>query len=1188
MFLKQITLCGFKSFCDKVDFSFSPGVTCIVGPNGCGKSNILDAFKWVLGEQSARSLRGRQMIDMIFSGSAVRKSSGVAQVDLLFDNTDRTLSIDQDEVTITRKLYRSGESEYMLNQTSARLKDIRELLMDTGVGVDAYSIIEQGKVDILLQSSPTDRRIIFEEAAGISKYKARKREAQRKMERTEQNLLRVSDIIEELEKRLRSVKLQATKARNYKQYETRLNELRSSFAMSEFHRFSQKTDQFQHEIDTLSDKATALRTDIDRQEKNDSQITVQLDNLAEQINQSDNDLVRAKTNFAGQQERIEAARHRVKEQNELFDRSKDRLNHDTQRLKENQIELDTHQQAIDQLQQKMQQIHAQIDQYNEKDQALARSLAQSQAVLEDEKAGIIDLLRKSAQANNEIIRLKTHHESLVGQQGKLSERDAVIASDLQTHLEQQSQLENRLTEMDTIIAEETRKLEEKKTQAGQIDSVRQQLVDQLASAKEQRSALLSRQEILNDLQKNMEGIGAGVRKLLDQRKQNNEQGPLAHIVGLVADIFEVDVNHTRTIEAALGERDQHLVVSDSRPLLTQPELFSDLPGRLTMLCVDRLPPIMNERDFSDQPGFVARAIDLVRYPAQYEQLARHLLCKTIVVESLEAAMLMARDDVTNHRFVTVDGKMVEPDGRVVVGPPTSAAGLISRKSELRQIGDQLSDLETNIETLSDQLNHTQAQASHVDDVQQELRSAIYQSNTARVEASAALQNITETIDRLTSEQPLIAQEVSLIEQQINEVFTQKSQSSCTIEEIDRENKEREARVNQLQVAIDEMVDQRGEVQEQLTQAKVAAGQFTEKKAASVEVINNLRRARLELESSVESAGHDIEQCKARIDEAELTIKTGQEELGRLTDQIDQFEGQCAQLRNQRDTLRLESEGLVKLVKAARGELETTETSLHQQQMNMAETKVRQDELVGRILDELGVDLSQRYNAYEPEEQDWEKVETEIADLRQKLSRLGNVNLDAIHELEELQERHTFLTTQRDDLAESQRQLEQLIEKLNQESRERFSAMFEEIRENFRGLFRKLFGGGKADIILEDPEDILECGIEIVAQPPGKDLQSISLMSGGEKSMTAIALLMSIFKARPAPFAFLDEVDAALDETNNDRFNMIVKEFVEHSQFIVITHSKRTMGIADQLYGITMQEPGISTRVSVQLNQVNVA
>jgi chromosome segregation protein len=1188
MLLKRVTICGFKSFSDAVDFDFGPGVTCIVGPNGCGKSNVVDAFKWVLGEQSARSLRGRQMSDMIFNGSSTRKSSGVAQVDLVFDNTDRKLPIDQTEITVTRKLYRSGESEYLLNKDVARLKDVRELFMDTGIGVDAYSVIEQGRVDQLLQSSPVDRRIIFEEAAGISKYKARKREAERKLERTQQNLLRVADVIDELEKRLRSVKLQAGKARSFKEYQARLNELRASYAMAEYHRFTEEIARVSGETQGCNDRITALRTDIDRHEADESQVTLQLDALAEQINHADNEVVRAKSSLAAQEERIEASRRRSEEQQTQRGRAAERLQSETRRLDESQRELAQVQESAVDLQRQTHDLHARIADLNEQDRSLARDLTQAQAILEDEKAGIIDLLRKSAQTHNEIVRLNTHRESLVGQKGRLALRDVQIADELESALEQKAQLDRRMREVEALIAEETRKLEEKKLEAARVHTMRQRLVDELAHSKERRSALLSRQDLLNDLQQKMDGVGAGVRKLLDESRQENHPRALNGVVGLVADLIDTDVQYAPIIEAVLGDCDQCLVIAEGEAFLTHPKVFADLPGRLTVLCEDRLPPVVNPRDFSGQPGYVARAIELVRFPTAHETVARHLLGKTIVVETLDDALAMARSDVFGHRFVTRRGEVLEPDGRVSLGPSGSTAGLISRKSELRDIEVQLSDVDSRIVTLTDQLNRNEAEVSHLDGVQQELRTAIYESNTARVEANAALQNIAETVQRLTNEQPLIAREVAFIEQQINEVLEKSAEGGKSLEAIEAENKERERLVAEHQDRIDAVVGTRREVQEQVTQAKVSAGQLTEKRAAAAETINTLRRSIHEMETSVVAAKHDIEQCEGRIADAENAMALAREQSTLLTAEIQKLETAAVELRKQRDDLRQNLETLTHTVKTVRSELAAEEARLHEQQMSLAQTTVRRDELVARIIDELGVNLSERYMQYEHQEQDWAKVEAEIVELRGKMERLGNVNLDAIAELEELEKRHSFLAGQRDDLTESHRQLEQLIARLNEESQERFKTAFEQIRENFRALFRKLFGGGRADIILEDPANVLDCGIEIVAQPPGKELQAISLMSGGEKSMTAIALLMSIFKTRPAPCAILDEVDAALDEANNDRFNRIIKEFVTEAQFIIITHSKRTMSIGDRLYGITMQEAGVSTRVSVQLGNANVA
>lgn len=1191
MILKRITVSGFKSFCDRVDFDFGPGVTCIVGPNGCGKSNVVDAFKWVLGEQSARSLRGRQMTDMIFNGSSSRKSSSVAQVDLLFDNADRSLPPDHEEITVTRKLYRSGESEYLVNQQVSRLKDIRDMFMDTGVGVDAYSVIEQGKVDSLLQSSPQDRRIIFDEAAGISRYKARRKEAERKLERTGQNLLRVADIIEELEKRLRSVKLQAGKARSYKEYEARLNELRSSYALAEFHRFTQESVALNREVAACTDEATALRTEIDRLEVEGVRATLRMDRLAEEIGVAENALVTAKSQQAAQIERMEGARRRMEEQSAISQRVSERITADTARQSDAEQALSAELAAAESLQQETQSLHAQTDQLNEQDRALARQLTAAQAILEDEKTGIIDLVRRSAQVHNEIIRLNTHRESLVDQKGRLAVRDAQITAELEGMLQQRAELEMRVREVDGLIGEQTRTLADKKEEAGRANHLRQQLFDELATAKERRSALLSRRELLHDLQQRMEGVGAGVRTVLDYKRELAEvdrAGEADWIVGLVADIFDADIEHAAWIEAALGEMDQHLVVTDSRRLFEFERTRGELPERITALCLDRLPPVLNDRDYAGQDGVIARASDLVRFSESFGQIARHLLGRTFMVESMEVAQRLAADDVTGHRFVTRRGEVVEPDGRVRVGPAASRAGLISRKSELADLDVQLANLDATIERLADQLNRTQAEVAHLEGVQQELRTAIYESNTARVEAVSARQRITETIDRLTTEQPLIMRETMFLDVQIHEVLARSEQGGRSLEDMERENKAREERISEHQQRIDALVADRARLQELQTQTRVRAGQLAEKRAAVAERTNTWRRTLRELEQAILAARHDVEQCAARIEEAQRTIAVGEEEVRALAIRIAELDDQTTRLRHERDALRLEMDARTQSIKTSRVRLEEVEARLHEHQMRLAETTVRRDELVTRTREEMNIDLAQRYASYEYQEQDWSAVEAEIAELRGKMDRLGNVNLDAITELEELEQRHTFLTGQRDDLVSSQKQLEQLIAMLNIESKDRFLESFNQIRENFRGLFRKLFGGGRADIILEDEANVLESGIEIVAQPPGKDLQIISLMSGGEKSMTAIALLMSIFKTRPAPFAIMDEVDAALDEANNERFNRIVKEFVSESQFIIITHSRWTMNIGDRLYGITMQEPGVSTRVSVQFNEAEVA
>ncbi|MCB9849792.1 MAG: chromosome segregation protein SMC [Phycisphaerales bacterium] len=1181
MILKRVAMSGFKSFADRVEFEFAPGVTCIVGPNGCGKSNVVDAFKWVLGEQSARSLRGRQMLDMIFNGSSARKSAGMAQVDLIFGNEDRTLPIDRDEVSITRKLFRSGESEYMVCGEPSRLKDIREMFMDTGVGTTAYAVIEQGKVEGLLHSSPTERRVIFEEAAGISKYRARKKEAERKLGRTEQNLLRLADIVEEVEKRLRSVKLQAGKARNFQEYDQRLRELRASFAMAEYHRFSQALVSVQKLVDEANDEGSRLRTTIDQNEAKAAEFLGQSDALSEEIAACDNRLVNVRSEVSANEERVEAANKRIEEQQAALQRAQQRLTADEERSREQHAELDEVQEHAHALQEETHAQNSVIDELTGKEQTLNRNLTQSQAVLEDEKAGIFDLLRRTSQLHNEITSLAQHSENLSDQKGRLSERDAAISTELEQIITRRSALDGKLREVEDLIERDTQRLEEKKEAARIVDAERAEYTEQLAEAKEARSALMSRRQVLQDLQKRMDGVGAGVRQILDRKLLTEGEAAMEAVYGLVADAFETDVPRAHIVEAAIGDHDQHLVVRESAAFLADPGLLANLPERTTILCLDRLPQSEPCADFSDQPGFVAPAQSFVRYTETLEPLARALLGKTIVVDTLANALAMSAVDPGGHRFVTLDGEVVEPDGRVRIGPPHSSAGLISRRTELRSIDVQLSELGARIDELADALNRSSAQNLHLEQVQQELRTAIYELHTARVETRAALQSIEESIRRLTSEQPLIAGEVASIEQELAEAAARSSQTQTSLVELEQSSKEREAHVASLQEEIAALVIERDAIAVKLTEARVAAGQLMEKRAAAAETINALRRSIRTAEEAVEAAQHEIEDCKARIEESTAAIATSRERLAELQETLTQVENEGRELRRRREELRSAMEELASATRELRRNLGEAEQRLHEQQMALQEAKIHRDELIARVRDELELDLAQMYESYEHADQDWQAVEDEIAELRQKIQRLGNINLDAITELEELEEREAFLSGQRNDLEDARKQLDTLITQLNTECEKRFSEAFYAIRDNFRELFRKLFGGGKADIILENPDDPLETGIEILARPPGKELQSITLMSGGEKSMTAIALLMSIFRSRPSPFAILDEVDAALDEANNERFNGIIQEFLDRSQFIVITHSKRTMSIGDQMYGVTMQEPGVSTRVSVK-------
>lgn len=1179
MKLRKLTVQGFKSFADKTVIEFDDGVTGIVGPNGCGKSNVVDAFKWVLGEQSARSLRGKQMMDVIFSGSGSRKAMGMAEVTLTFDNTDGTLARDETEVSVTRRLYRSGESDYLLNGKTSRLKDIRELFMDTGVGVDAYSLIEQGRVDVLLKSSPKDRREIFEEAAGISKYRARRKEAQRKLENVDQNLLRLGDIVDEVEKQLRSVKLQAGKARSYQHYQTRLTELRAQYSMAEYHRLHEQQQALASRVTSIQDDVTSGRSDIDRLETERLATQNRVSELNERIRQAENNLVQTDGQIASVKQRAAMSRQRMRELEDQLDSSQKRslsLRHEVQQLQQS---LSERQAEHDALEQQASQAQQHVEQHQQRHHELSLRVHEKSNAVEDEKAGLIDLLRQTAQLHNEIKSLDVESRNLDGQREKLHGRASQIEEQLQQWAVQRNDLQDRLEHIDSLIAEQQQQLEARKQRSQVVDNELETLANQLQHSKEQRSALQSRRDLLVDMESKFEGIDAGVRWLLE-RKQDDPQR-FGFVAGMVADLIQADVAAASVIEAALGPVQQYIVASDRETLMNCPDLAGQLTGRVSIVFRNQNTVATVGHDWTQHEGVIGMADTMVTCDAAYEPLARHLLGTTVVVRDLKTALYLSNQNTGNYRFVTEGGSVIEVDGTLRIGPMSDQRqGLISRRSELRDLNSKLEDLECSIDNLSEKVDAARAERKHLDHVQQELRTAIYESNTERVETSGKLNSVRDSIKRLTDEQPVLRSELEMIDQQLTTMKERSLNSQKQLAGLEEDNRRRNEHVETMQQELANLQSQRDDCHESLTQARVHAGQVAEKRLAAAAALRQIQQRISHASQSADAAINELSGIRERIAESERTILDAESALAELYVHRQTYQGTSAGLRIQRGQLNDTIAANDRAIHEQRQHVEQAEQQLHDVQLKSNEMAVRIETLCQRTQEELDIDLAAKYAEYEVVEQDWGAVESEIAELRGKLQRLGNVNLDAIDEQEQLEIRQKFLSEQRDDLIESQKKLSELIRHLDQQSTELFLATFEAVRAHFQELFRKLFGGGKADIILEEPDIPLESGIDIIARPPGKESRSISLLSGGEKTMTAVSLLMAVFKSRPSPFCILDEVDAALDDANIERFNNVVREFLDLSQFIIITHAKRTMSIANILYGITMQEAGVSKRISV--------
>jgi chromosome segregation protein len=1233
MRLKKLILQGFKSFADRTEFLFDSPITGIVGPNGCGKSNVVDAFKWVLGEQSAKSLRGDAMMDVIFNGAAGRKPAGLSEVTLVFENPKRDdgtrlLNVDVDEVAVGRRLFRDGTSEYQVNNQGSRLKDVKELFLDTGVGVDAYSVIEQGRVAALLEANPAERRLIFEEAAGISKYKVKKKEAQRKLEKVDLNLLRVNDIVEEVEKRLRSVKIQAGRARTFQEHNTRLSELRLTYSIQEYHTQYQQSLELKGKLEDAQFRLDDLSQDLARKQNELAEKRQQFDDLTQKRQRLEYELVQARAAMQSAQQRQQFAKEQldqIAEQIATFERDRaaaaEKLAEVSQSLTS---ETETLQRLTEELESHRKHIEAQQEAFRD-GQLQLNQLTQD---VEKNKSAILDLMRRLASTNSRLGAIEIERKNIAAQQDRIGQRRQLVIGEIEALDAQRGEANGKLEQVVATIADQQQQLEAKRADAAQLGKQIRQVGENLGAAKEHRSGLVSRQKLLKDLEVRREGVSEGVKSVLRQREQK-----FPFVRGLVADVLRVDVEHAHAIEAALDGRDQWLVASDPDATVAAREVYEELEGRVNVLRVRSMgvSPMPSDTsttsemhgrdghateayDWNLHPQPIRLAIDLVKFEPADAPVAEHLLGKTVIVDNLANAVALQQSGPAGWRYVTKAGEVIEADGTLRVGPLTAAMGLLSRRSELEAISLQITDVDYRIESLSAELSQSNATAQALEEQVGELRNTIYQSNTSKVELTSQLAQIGDKQNALKREQPVLDRELQVLLDQVGKLKTEEDQLSEQRQHLETDQVQRQQLVTDLTAKHAQIAEDLKLWGEQLTAERVLLGQVQEKQLASQQHVQRQTAAKAELEQQIARIEKSAESVASRRGGVERELQESERQEALLVEQQQLLANQVQEATGQLADAGEVVKNLSSAVDSIRGEHGEIEHAFHALEMKSGELRIRLESLVQRTQEELQLDLPAKYaeheaaGGYQPADMDWDAVAGEIKELREKIQRLGNVNLDAIGEQDELEQRSTFLANQVTDLTTSKQQLEELIAEINTESSLRFEQTFNAVREHFQGMFRKLFGGGKADVFLETEVeekqkietedgktayqtvlrkvDPLEAGIEVIARPPGKQPVSISQLSGGEKAMTCIALLMSIFKSKPSPFCILDEVDAPLDEANNQRFGLIVQEFLEMSQFIIITHHKRTMQICDVLYGVTMQEQGVSKRVAVKFDQVD--
>jgi chromosome segregation protein len=1234
--LTRLELIGFKSFADKTRFDFAPGVTAVVGPNGSGKSNVVDAVKWVLGEQSAKALRGGEMADVIFNGSSTRKSLGVAEVTMTFDNRRRQLDTDADEVQITRRVYRDGQGEYLINGQSSRLKDIRDLFLGSGAGHGAYSVIEQGRVDGLLTASNTDRRVVFEEAAGISRFKARKVETLRKLERVDADLTRVRDILTELDKQLRSLRFQAAKAQRYQEYTGRLKELRVGLGLREFRDLSDTLTREERVLDGLRAETSGV---AERERIGEDRLR-ELDAAAgavdRELREHEAALGEAKQAIAGH----EAGARSDRGQSERWEA-------DLLRLGKQRIDLETRQRRLDAERRQAAAELAEVEQLAADERERADAAVSALTAV----SARIAVLTKSSQADRDAqfdlarttTRLQSETETLrreaERQRRELNGRLVELDRTTRKHDALVSVLED-LTRTDADVQQKLagarQNLAEHVTYRDDLRRRADALQADLDSLREARSALRGRADVLEGLEQSLEGLGAGVREVMARLAAG--QPELAPVAGLVADVLSAPREVAPLIDLALGDAAQRFVVTDPAKLDAVVAALTELPGRVGLV------PLSSgtgnavtgwggvAHPVTAFPVPTASALISVSHPA-LAALPGQLLGDVLLVPDLPAARELARTH-PDARFVTRAGELLEPDGTLTVGPVVAGTGILSRKSELRELKDQIAAHDARIAELETQQAAYRRQSDAMDAPVRALETEIAALGGEAGTLQTRIRDQRLEQERLADSLHLTRTEIQLAEADLRNVEGEADTRHEEWQNAAEQERALKARLAEAESALAAAEKDRDARQAENTTAQVALSRVTAQLAG-------LRKKREELDSELNlrridavNLGSAERSARSRSVESQLLVLRATaaaaeayaaKEIAERA--VNVLSADLHRLTTERDQLRSE-------VKAFRDTWAKHRDRAHAHEMLVQDLTLRRDAVTNRLREDYGVELAELAQgsvvrgqgtgevllststlegevgsgsaATEPgggwneapppapataglpspsrgegENLDPDAAEEEIADLRRKIAKLGSVNLDALDELADVEKREGDLRRQHDDLTDAQNKLVEIITKINADSRRLFVETLATVRVHFQELFRKLFGGGTADVVLEDESDPLESGIDITARPPGKDLRSISLLSGGERTLTAVALLLAIFRSRPSPFCLLDEVDAALDEANTARLAGVLREFLDRSQFIVVTHKKRTMAIADVLYGVTMQESGVSKQVAVR-------
>ena len=1180
MYLKRLELQGFKSFADKTILEFKPGITSVIGPNGSGKSNISDSIRWVLGEQSIKSLRGAKSEDIIFAGTQNRKSLGFAEASIVIDNSDGKLPIEYSEVTVTRKIYRSGETGYYINKVPCRLKDILELFMDTGIGKDGYSIIGQGKIDEILSNKSEDRRHIFEEAAGIVKYRVRKAESEKKLEQTKLNLLRINDIISEIESNIDPLKMQAEKAKQFLDLREELKNIEVGLFLYNIESYKEKLEQIIKDIEIMENHKQEEVEKQEKLQKNKDDLKIAIDNLTSKIEEVQNLGFESSNKIEKINSEISISKERIINNNQNEERIKNEIKECEERIEELEEEKKQKVEKKDSLFSNKEKFEKELDEKQEELKKIMEKMSTKELEIEGKKQLLEKYTDEKYEKSSNINAQDVNYQNIQKRQNNLKLEISEVISELDGQRDTKQELsskffeiENKRSKLVNEIEEVSKQKQECENKINEFDISINKIVDEMRMKK-------SRLNFLIETEKEKEGYVKSVKSILIacDRDLNLKKG----MHSVLANLISVDKKYETAIEMCLGASLQNIVTENEQDAKKLVEyLRKNNLGRASFLPITTVKGKKIDKIKSKTNGVIGIASDLINTDKKYRQIVESLLGRTVIVDDMDTAINLAKQNSYSFRIVTLKGDVINPSGAIQGGSvQTKTVNILGRSKEIEELKNNINLLDEKVKALQEDKVKYQESVSSVIETAKEFEKSLQEIDITYATEKQKILAIEEKIDSSQIRLSKLKQESKKNEEQKIEIQNNKEEEKRRIEEIELE-------VQKLNEVIQEFASLNKDNQKyvddlnfDITNLKISVSSFDESGTSIDEMILRINQ--------------DIENNKKSIENKNNELNVKNEENKELNNKITELNNEVIEIKNlvansstkveELKASRLKNnEELAKIEKDISSQFDVIEDlKEHCVKIDVKKTKLEQD------LEQVINTLWEEYEITPNNAGDYKKpdnvltTQKQVNTLRNNIKDLGSINIDAIEEYKKTKERYDFMCEQRLDLDVTAGKLRKIIYDMTETMKNQFSEKFKQINKNFSEVFVELFGGGKAELILNDEDNILECGIDIKVQPPGKKLQNMMLLSGGEKAFTAIALLFAILKINPAPFCILDEIEAALDDVNVYRYAEYLKKFSNDTQFLVITHRKGTMEAADTVYGITMEENGISKLLSMKL------